>query len=56
MILTLNKDLKKQYEKNRENQNLHLRVNLIEYMQTFGNIIFILCFFDVSVALAAARK
>lgn len=47
VIRTLNKDLKKQDEKNRIEQieNLHLRVNLIKYMQAFGVLSFLFCVF-----------
>jgi uncharacterized ion transporter superfamily protein YfcC len=44
---TLNKDLKNQDEQNRirQIQNLHLRINLIKYMQVFGVISFLFCVF-----------
>lgn len=44
---TLNKDLKNQDEHNRirQIQNLHLRINLIKYMQVFGVISFLFCVF-----------
>ncbi len=48
VIRTLNnKDLKTQDEKNRleQIQNLHLRVNLIKYMQAFGVLSFLFCVF-----------
>jgi hypothetical protein len=47
VIRTLNKDLKKQDDKNRIQQieNLHLRVNLIKYMQAFGVMSFLFCVF-----------
>jgi hypothetical protein len=47
VIRTLNKDLKKQDQKNRIEQieNLHLRVNLIKYMQAFGVLSFLFCVF-----------
>ena len=47
VMRTLNKDLKKQDEKNRFRQieNLHLRINLIKYMQAFAVISFLFCVF-----------
>lgn len=47
VIRTLNKDLKAQDETNRIEQieNLHLRVNLIKYMQAFGVLSFLFCVF-----------
>jgi len=47
VIRTLNKDLKKQDQKNKIEQieNLHLRVNLIKYMQAFGVLSFLFCVF-----------
>lgn len=47
VMRTLNKDLKKQDEKNRSRQlkNLHLRINLIKYMQAFAVISFLFCIF-----------
>lgn len=49
VIRSLNKDLKKQDHKNRVEQieNLHLRVNLIKYMQAFGVISFLFCVFSM---------
>jgi len=45
VVRALNKDLKQQDEKNRvrQIQNLHLRINLIKYMQVFGVISFLFC-------------
>jgi len=47
VIRSLNKDLKTQDGKNRTEQiqNLHLRVNLIKYMQSFAVISFLFCIF-----------
>ena len=47
VIRTLNKELKSQDGKNRARQieNLHLRINLIKYMQVFGVISFLFCVF-----------
>lgn len=49
VIRSLNKDLKKQDHKNRVEQieNLHLRVNLIKYMQAFGVLSFLFCVFSM---------
>lgn len=49
VMRTLNKDLKKQDEKNRARQidNLHLRINLIKYMQAFAVISFLFCVFSM---------
>ena len=45
VIRTLNKNIKKQDDKNRieQIQNLHLRVNLVKYMQAFGVLSFLFC-------------
>jgi uncharacterized ion transporter superfamily protein YfcC len=47
VVRTLNKDLKNQDQQNRvrQIQNLHLRINLIKYMQVFGVISFLFCVF-----------
>jgi len=47
VVRTLNKDLKNQDQQNRVRQieNLHLRINLIKYMQVFGVISFLFCVF-----------
>jgi hypothetical protein len=47
VIRALNNNLETQDEKNRleQIQNLHLRVNLIKYMQTFGVLSFLFCVF-----------
>jgi len=47
VVRALNKDLKTQDEKNRisQIQNLHLRINLIKYMQAFGVVSFLFCVF-----------
>jgi len=49
VIRTLNKDLKKQDHENKieQIQNLHLRVNLIKHMQTFGVLSFLFCVFSM---------
>jgi hypothetical protein len=49
VMRSLNKDLKKQDEKNRARQieNLHLRINLIKYMQAFAVISFLFCVFSM---------
>ncbi|MBT3505086.1 MAG: DUF2721 domain-containing protein [Piscirickettsiaceae bacterium] len=49
VIRTLNKNIKKQDDKNRikQIQNLHLRVNLIKYMQAFGVLSFLFCVFSM---------
>tara|TARA_R110002111_G_scaffold162785_5_gene229161 strand:+ start:54 stop:461 length:408 start_codon:yes stop_codon:yes gene_type:complete len=45
VVRTLNKEIRHQDEKNRvrQIQNLHLRINLIKYMQVFGVISFLFC-------------
>ena len=47
VIRSLNKELRHQDEKNRFRQieNLHLRINLIKYMQAFAVISFLFCVF-----------
>jgi hypothetical protein len=49
VIRTLNKNIKKQDDENRikQIQNLHLRVNLIKHMQTFGVLSFLFCVFSM---------
>ena len=49
VIRTLNKNIKKEDDKNRieQIQNLHLRVNLIKYMQAFGVLSFLFCVFSM---------
>ncbi len=45
VVRSLNKEFKNQDEKNRVRQikNLHLRINLIKYMQAFGVVSFLFC-------------
>ena len=47
VVRTLNKEIRNQDEKNRvrQIQNLHLRINLIKYMQAFAVISFLFCVF-----------
>jgi len=54
VIRTLNKDLKNHDGQNRvqQIQNLHLRVQLIKYMQAFGVLSFLFCVFAMMALFA----
>ncbi len=57
VIRTLNKDLKNHDGKNlaHQIQNLHLRVQLIKYMQAFGVLSFLFCVFAMLALFAESQ-